>query len=203
MWMQRISMRQRLIEKYERLRRGPVCEQPCRACHSSCWKHPWKQKRDQFRWSAREAPLCILWPCKKQAENRYLEMNGNEEETKSQVGKVGQEGMVGKNVSRFLPYPTYLTYQTYLTSRLYLTYTPPVHRLLSLSLCALLTFTPFLASAQTGYDIDGDAIPDKDEDVNNNGIVDVGETDWKNADTDNGGEADGTEKKTGRNPFVM
>src|SRR3989338_1001157 len=124
MWMQRISMRQRLIEKYERLRRGPVCEQPCRACHSSCWKHPWKQKRDQFRWSAREAPLFILCPCKKQAENRCLEMNGNEEETKSQVGKVCQEGMVGKNVSRFLPYPTYLTYQTYLTSRPYLTYTP-------------------------------------------------------------------------------
>src|SRR3989338_6734878 len=77
-----------------------------------------------------------------------------------------------------------------------------VHRFLTFLLCIVLSATPFPASAQTAFDIDGDAIADKDEDVNNNGIVDVGETDWRNADTDNGGEADGSEIKAGRDPFI-
>lgn len=52
-----------------------------------------------------------------------------------------------------------------------------------------------------GYDIDGDALSDKEEDINGNGAVDSGETDWRNADTDDGGEADGSEYRANRNPW--
>ncbi len=50
-------------------------------------------------------------------------------------------------------------------------------------------------------DIDGDGIPDLQEDANGNGIEDSGETDPYNADTDRGGESDGTEIRSGRNPL--
>lgn len=51
-------------------------------------------------------------------------------------------------------------------------------------------------------DTDGDAIIDTIEDTNRNGIVDSGETNPMNADTDDGGEADGQEIHGGRNPFL-
>lgn len=51
-------------------------------------------------------------------------------------------------------------------------------------------------------DTDGDALLDDVEDANHNGIVDAGETDPMNADTDGGGEADGSEVHGGRDPFV-
>lgn len=50
-------------------------------------------------------------------------------------------------------------------------------------------------------DIDGDGIPDAEEDLNANEIVDSGETSPLRADTDNGGEADGAEVRWGRNPL--
>lgn len=71
-------------------------------------------------------------------------------------------------------------------------------------LCALCTFllVTSIAHAQvvTG-DTDGDGLRDREEDRNGNGIVDVGETDPLNADTDRGGEADGAELRSGRNPL--
>lgn len=51
-------------------------------------------------------------------------------------------------------------------------------------------------------DTDGDALLDTIEDKNGNGIMDAGETDPMNADTDRGGEADGSEIHGGRDPFV-
>lgn len=62
-------------------------------------------------------------------------------------------------------------------------------------------------SIQTSYaissihDTDGDGIPDLTEDANGNGIMDTGETDPYNADTDNGGESDGTEVAGKRDPL--
>lgn len=50
-------------------------------------------------------------------------------------------------------------------------------------------------------DTDGDDIPDVQEDINGNFKVDPGETDPMNADSDRGGEADGSEIKAGRNPL--
>jgi hypothetical protein len=50
-------------------------------------------------------------------------------------------------------------------------------------------------------DTDGDGIPDVEEDANGNHTVDGGETDPYNADTDSGGESDGSEKAAQRNPL--
>lgn len=50
-------------------------------------------------------------------------------------------------------------------------------------------------------DTDGDGLLDSEEDKNGNGVFDVGETDYLNADTDGGGEADGTEVQFGRDPL--
>lgn len=70
------------------------------------------------------------------------------------------------------------------------------------TLVALLVLHVTIAHAATA-DIDGDGIVDSEEDGNGNGIVDVGETDWRNADTDGGGEADGSEIRNGRDPFLI
>lgn len=51
-------------------------------------------------------------------------------------------------------------------------------------------------------DTDGDGIGDVVEDANANGVTDNGETDPMNADTDGGGEADGSEILNRRNPLV-
>lgn len=56
------------------------------------------------------------------------------------------------------------------------------------------------AQEPTG-DTDGDGLADAEEDVNGNEIVDNGETSPLRADTDNGGEADGAERRWGRNPL--
>lgn len=55
--------------------------------------------------------------------------------------------------------------------------------------------------AQAGPDSDGDGLADAVEDANGNGVLDAGETDPNNADTDNGGEADGIELESGRDPL--
>ena len=67
--------------------------------------------------------------------------------------------------------------------------------LLLLSLCST------VYAAYSEDDIDGDGLLNTQEDVNDNGVVDPGETSPFNADSDNGGESDGTETEGGRNPL--
>lgn len=54
---------------------------------------------------------------------------------------------------------------------------------------------------QTSTDLDGDGMLNSEEDKNGDGKVNEGETDPLNADTDGGGEADGSEVSNGRNPL--
>ncbi|MAE68690.1 hypothetical protein CL635_02695 [bacterium] len=66
----------------------------------------------------------------------------------------------------------------------------------------LLIAMPISGFAQVNEaDIDGDGLLNTEEDKNGDGIVNSGETDPFNADTDGGGEADGSEMTAGRNPF--
>ncbi len=66
----------------------------------------------------------------------------------------------------------------------------------------LLLALPITGLAQVDEsDIDGDGLLNSEEDKNEDGIVNSGETDPFNADTDGGGEADGSEITSGRNPF--
>lgn len=69
------------------------------------------------------------------------------------------------------------------------------------TLMAALTLlaTPVLAA--DALDIDGDGLTDAQEDANGNGIWDLGETNRLDADTDGGGEADGSEVAAGRDPL--
>lgn len=60
--------------------------------------------------------------------------------------------------------------------------------------------TPALAQDAV-IDSDGDGIADAVEDANGNRSIDSGETDPRNADTDGGGEADGSEVHAGRDPL--
>lgn len=69
-------------------------------------------------------------------------------------------------------------------------------------LCFLLSTTAHAETVST-VDIDGDGLSDITEDPNRNGVFDPGETDWRNADTDRGGEADGSEVTGGRSPLVQ
>lgn len=84
---------------------------------------------------------------------------------------------------------------------------PGLVRLRRLSLVLLLAWTvaAWLPSARAALsptqDTDGDRLADIEEDANRNDIVDTGETDPYNADTDGGGEADGSEIAAKRNPF--
>lgn len=50
-------------------------------------------------------------------------------------------------------------------------------------------------------DTDGDGIPNIKEDLNGNNVIDPGETDPLNVDTDRGGESDGSEITAERNPL--
>jgi len=72
-------------------------------------------------------------------------------------------------------------------------------------LCMLVaTSIPLTAIAQgviTNDDVDGDGLLNTEEDKNQDGIVNTGETDPYNADTDGGGEADGSEIQNNRDPF--
>ena len=74
----------------------------------------------------------------------------------------------------------------------------------------LLTLVFFIAASMLPHtlhaippdqDTDGDTIPDVQEDANGNGIVDNGETDPLNTDTDGGGESDVSEIRAKRNPL--
>ena len=69
----------------------------------------------------------------------------------------------------------------------------------SLFLSATLCCTP--AAAFANIDIDGDGIPGAEEDTDGDGVWDDGETNPLDADTDGGGEADGSEKAAGRDPL--
>ncbi|OGJ61098.1 hypothetical protein A3C52_02520 [Candidatus Peribacteria bacterium RIFCSPHIGHO2_02_FULL_51_15] len=71
--------------------------------------------------------------------------------------------------------------------------------LLILSLALSISVSVDAASAS--MDTDGDGIADSDEDKNWNSTVDSGETDPYNADTDNGGDSDGSEISARRNPL--
>lgn len=71
--------------------------------------------------------------------------------------------------------------------------------LLGLSLLLLIIF-PLLPLDAQEADTDGDGLTDTAEDTNGNGKFDPGETDLFNADTDRGGESDGSEINAGRNP---
>ena len=73
-------------------------------------------------------------------------------------------------------------------------------RFLRCSILVVFLFAP-VARAQDASDIDGDGILTVDEDANGNGMVDPGETDPLNADSDGGGESDGSEIRAGRNPL--
>ncbi|MDA0376137.1 MAG: S-layer homology domain-containing protein [bacterium] len=75
--------------------------------------------------------------------------------------------------------------------------------MLQKTLILLLLFAmPITGLAQVdNSDVDGDGLLNTEEDKNKDGIVNSGETDPFNADTDGGGEADGSEVSAGRNPF--
>ena len=60
---------------------------------------------------------------------------------------------------------------------------------------------PILMPLLPGVDLDGDGISDNAEDPNRNGLVDPGETDPDNADSDGDGTRDGAEVKTGTDPL--
>jgi len=68
-------------------------------------------------------------------------------------------------------------------------------------LVILLSIGIAVAQTPTASDTDGDGIPDTEEDKNGNGKWDPDETDLMNADTDRGGEADGSEVLYNRDPF--
>lgn len=74
-------------------------------------------------------------------------------------------------------------------------------RLAALTLSLVLLLPPIAAGAADVLDIDGDGIPDAQEDANGNRIWDNDETNPLDADTDGGGEADGSETGAGRNPL--
>ncbi|MBM3230997.1 S-layer homology domain-containing protein [Candidatus Peregrinibacteria bacterium] len=65
----------------------------------------------------------------------------------------------------------------------------------------LLMLLTAATNAVNPADIDGDGLANTEEDRNSDGIVNTGETDPYDADTDAGGEADGTERQAGRNPL--
>ncbi len=73
--------------------------------------------------------------------------------------------------------------------------------------CAPIIIITLLLTQGTAYaiandqDTDGDGIPDLQEDKNGNGILDTGETDQFNTDSDGGGESDGSEVRASRNPL--
>ena len=72
---------------------------------------------------------------------------------------------------------------------------------LLLTLLILASVTTNAQSVTGTSDSDGDGLTDIQEDRNSNGLVDEGETSWSDADTDGGGESDGTEVAAGRDPL--
>jgi IgA Peptidase M64 len=81
-----------------------------------------------------------------------------------------------------------------------------IKQILTLILLIPLAFTTLntvsiVAIAQVNVDADNDNLTDKTEDKNSNGIVDIGETDPNDPDTDKDGVDDGDEVKAGTNPL--
>ncbi len=74
-------------------------------------------------------------------------------------------------------------------------------RVFTLLLVAALPCSAIAQGTITSDDVDGDGLLNIEEDKNQDGIVNTGETDPYNADTDGGGEADGSEILNGRDPF--
>lgn len=70
-----------------------------------------------------------------------------------------------------------------------------------LSATLMLLITSAHAQSALPIDTDGDGLLDLQEDPNENLMQDEGETHLFKADTDGGGEADGSEVQAGRNPF--
>lgn len=60
---------------------------------------------------------------------------------------------------------------------------------------------PVMPAQASQVDLDGDGLPDGDEDPNRNGLVDPGETDPDAADTDGDRLSDGDELRLGRDPL--
>ena len=60
---------------------------------------------------------------------------------------------------------------------------------------------PVVLPVFPGVDLDGDGLDDTDEDTNRNGVVDPGETDFENANTDGDNVNDGEELALGLDPF--
>jgi len=63
------------------------------------------------------------------------------------------------------------------------------------------TDDPFAMPSLPEVDIDQDGIADIEEDPNNNGLIDAGETDPDNQDSDQDNTLDGDEVRTGRDPL--
>jgi arylsulfatase A-like enzyme len=63
------------------------------------------------------------------------------------------------------------------------------------------TDDPFQSPQLPTVDVDMDGIPDNDEDLNDNGLLDSGETDPENEDSDDDGFPDGAELRTGTDPL--
>ncbi|PIR54421.1 hypothetical protein COU75_00915 [Candidatus Peregrinibacteria bacterium CG10_big_fil_rev_8_21_14_0_10_42_8] len=74
-------------------------------------------------------------------------------------------------------------------------------RLLSILVITSIPLTTIAQGVTTSDDVDGDGLLNTEEDRNGDGIVNTGETDPYNADTDRGGEADGSEIQNKRDPF--
>ncbi|MDA1208919.1 MAG: S-layer homology domain-containing protein [bacterium] len=72
---------------------------------------------------------------------------------------------------------------------------------MKLLLTLLLISSTAFAQSTESIDTDGDGLLDREEDVNANLIFDDGETNLFDADTDDGGEADGAEIRAGRDPL--
>lgn len=76
-----------------------------------------------------------------------------------------------------------------------------LRQLIVIALLITLPTTSLAQFSQNPNDEDGDGLLNSEEDVNGDGIVNTGETDPYDADTDGGGEADGSEIQNGRNPL--
>jgi hypothetical protein len=74
-------------------------------------------------------------------------------------------------------------------------------RLISVLVITSIPLTVIAQGITTNDDVDGDGLLNSEEDKNGDGIVNSGETDPFNADTDGGGEADGSEIQNKRDPF--
>lgn len=74
------------------------------------------------------------------------------------------------------------------------------HRIL-LALAILAVPLSVVAQNYDSPDVDGDGLLNTEEDINGDGLVNTGETDPFDADTDGGGEADGSEVQNQRDPL--